>query len=473
MTTNNNHNPDQATESIAQKAETLLELMNDDPAANLPGVLGQEATLMQGASQAITDGNWRDAQVILQTVYRLHQLQEREMDSADLRGQAVDALVLREPLQAADGGADLFAYVMYSSAEAAFMNGDYESASNVNSMLRTWAGDRMANAQPGEEIDRTRLQAALHQAGVIATRMGRHEQAMQFFHEEEQQLEAFADASDSQWAEMHFGIGQVHHSQLDYEQAKISYTLSLSLYEMTDDYRSQVKVLRALGLACNFQNMPDWAHYWYSRALKLIEDNEDTLLSIPVIHSLGTVEHVRNNFDEARNFYHEALRRSDAANQQSHMCVEFHHLGTLAQLEQKYDEAKNWLEVAHQYRTELNEPRAAADEARQLGLLFHEQQIWPDALEWYQRAADGYEDVNDVMGAARTYGQMSIVADETNDLPQAVRWAVLTNRLSVDHELAEMAELSLQQLETLKNKMGDGPFQQCLDEIEAQEADAS
>ena len=469
---NNHHDPGAAMGRVAERAETLLDLLTEDPAANMEAALAQEATLGQGAREAIAQGHWRDAHLILQTVYRLHQLQEREMDSADLRNSAMDALAVREPLGAEDGGAELFCYVMYTTAEASFMNGDMESASNVNGMLRSWLGERIAGEVDDSGFDALRLNSALHQAGVIATRAGRYEEAFAFFDSEEAQLEASGEDGDAVWGELHFGIGQVHHSQQDYENAKVKYTLSLSLYELTDDYRSQVKVLRALGLASNFQGQQDWAHYYYSRALRITEDQGDRLLSIPVMHSLGTVEHVRSNYDAARNWYNEALRRSDAAQQFDHMCVEFHHLGTLSQLEGNYDEAQSWLEVAHQYRTEMGDVHGAAEEARQLGLLFHEQQRWDDAQKWYRMAVEGYEEDGDPLGAARTYGQMALVEEERGNNQDAVRWALTTNRLSEDHGLEQMEALSREHLEKLQAAVGDELYQRWVEQFTDEEPGA-
>lgn len=459
MTADNNHHPDGSMGRVAERAETLLDMLTEDPVGSAEAVIAQEAVLSQGAREAISQCNWRDAHLIIQTIYRLHQLQEREMDSADLRAAAMDALAVREPLGTEDGGAELFCYVMYTTSEASFLTGDMESAANVNGMLRSWLGDRINRDEDDSGFDALRLNSALHQAGLICTRAGRYEEAIGYFDEEEAQLEASGEDSDAVWGELHYGIGQVYHSQQDYENAKVKYTLSLAMYELTDDYRSQVKVLRALGLASNFQGQQDWAHYYYSRALKIAEDQGDRLLTIPVMHSLGTVEHVRSNYDAARNWYNEALRRSDAAQQYDQMCVEFHHLGTLSQLEGNYDEAQSWLEVAHQYRSEMEDVHGAAEEARQLGLLFHEQQRWDDALNWYGKAVASYEDAGDPLGAARTYGQMALVAEETGQHQDAVRWAVLTNRLSVDHGLEQMQSLSEEHLEKLRGIVGDELYQ--------------
>ena len=439
----------------ADTADYFMETLYENQDSGVTAVLAEEGNLTQALGLALEAKQWDSAQLLVQPLAQVYQMQKRYPELRRLRHQLLDTVTPSsggaaeaEPA----GGIDLWLYLVGTEASEAVELGDLDYGKELNHQLLAYL-----TPQPASDED-PRVAAVNHQLGVIAQRRWRLDEAEGWFLKSLAIIEHGEDRAVA--ADDYHSLGQVKQYQRRYTDAQEWFKKSLEIHQRLEDQEEMVKDYRALGLASQYKFEYDEAESWYQRAKDIVEENRDEETAILIYHELATVYHARYSFDEADSWYKQALHLSDQLGKHDQMAVEFHHLGLLAQNRQLfYDDAEEWFRLALEKYEELGDRRSAGDECRQLGVLFHEQNKLDEAEQWYIRAKDMFDEVRDVQRIARTYGQLGMVAEDRDDLTGALEWVARTYSLAIDHDLPLLTQVT-SHLGRLREKYGPDQFTQ-------------
>ncbi len=128
---------------------------------------------------------------------------------------------------------------------------------------------------------------ALFQRGAIALYRGQVEDAQVFF---EQGLER-SPTDKRATADLHSGMGLVHHFHVDVDRALDEHRQALALREQAEDRFGYAKSLMNIGnVLLRLQNDPEGARTHYERALVLARENGDREMQCNLLLNLGTLD---------------------------------------------------------------------------------------------------------------------------------------------------------------------------------------
>jgi class 3 adenylate cyclase/tetratricopeptide (TPR) repeat protein len=128
---------------------------------------------------------------------------------------------------------------------------------------------------------------ALFQRGAIALYRGQIEEAQLFF---EQGL-ARSPTDERATADLHSGMGLVHHFCVDVDRALDEHRKALQLREQAEDRFGYAKSLMNIGnVLLRLQNDPEGARDHYERALVLARENDDREMRCLLLLNLGTLD---------------------------------------------------------------------------------------------------------------------------------------------------------------------------------------
>jgi tetratricopeptide (TPR) repeat protein len=128
---------------------------------------------------------------------------------------------------------------------------------------------------------------ALFQRGAIALYRGQVEDAQVFF---EQGLER-SPTDKRATADLHSGMGLVHHFHVDVDRALDEHRQALALREQAEDRFGYAKSLMNIGnVLLRLQNDPEGARDHYERALVLARENGDREMQCNLLLNLGTLD---------------------------------------------------------------------------------------------------------------------------------------------------------------------------------------
>jgi tetratricopeptide (TPR) repeat protein len=128
---------------------------------------------------------------------------------------------------------------------------------------------------------------ALFQRGAIALYRGQVEDAQVFF---EQGL-ARSPADKRATADLHSGMGLVHHFHVEVDRALDEHRQALQLREQAEDRFGYAKSLMNIGnVLLRLQNDPEGARDHYERALVLARENGDREMQCNLLLNLGTLD---------------------------------------------------------------------------------------------------------------------------------------------------------------------------------------
>ena len=437
----------------ADTADYFMETLYENQDSGVTAVLAEEGNLTQALGLALEAKQWASAQILVQPLAQVYQMQKRYPELRRLRRQLLETVAPNNGGASeaeSEGGIDLWLYLVGTEASEAADLGELDYGEELDRQLLAYLA-----SQPESEED-PRVAAVNHQLGVIAKRRWRLDEAEEWFLKSLAIIEHGEDSAVA--ADDYHSLGQVKQYQRRYTDAQEWFKKSLEIHQRLEDQEEMVKDYRALGLASQFKFEYDEAESWYQRAKDIVEEHRDEETAILIYHELATVYHARYSFDEADIWYKQALNLSEQLGKQDQMAVEFHHLGLLAQNRQFfYDDAEEWFLLALEKYEELGDRRSAGDECRQLGVLFHEQKKLDEAEQWYIRAKDMFDEVRDVQRIARTYGQLGMVGEDRGDLAGALEWVARTYSLALDHDLPLLSQVK-SHLGRLRGKYGADEF---------------
>ena len=437
----------------ADTADYFMETLYENQDSGATAVLAEEGNLTQALALALESEQWDSAQLLVQPLAQVFQMQKRYPELRRLRRQLLETVA--PDTKGADeaegrGGIELWLYLVGTQASEATDVGELDYGDELSHQLLSYL-----SSQPGGDDD-PRTAAVNHQLGVIAQRRWQLTEAEEWFLKSLAIIEHGEDRAVA--ADDYHSLGQIKQYQRRYAEAQEWFGKSLEIHQRLQDEEEMVKDYRALGLTSQYKFEYDEAESWYQRARDIVEEHRDEETAVLIYHELGTVCHARYSFEEAEGWYQQSLNLSDRLGKQDQMAVEFHHLGLLAQSREfLYEDAEEWYLLALEKYEELGDRRSAGDECRQLGVLFHEQKKLEEAEKWYLRARDLFHEVRDVQRTARTYGQLGMVAEDRGDLTGALEWVARTYSLAVDHELPLLTQVK-SHLGRLREKYGTGQF---------------
>ena len=437
----------------ADTADYFMESLYENQASGTTAVLAEEGNLTQALGLALEAKQWDSAQILVQPLAQVYQMQKRYPELRRLRRQLLETVAPNSggaSVAESVGAIDLWLYLVGTEASEATDLGELGYGEELNRQLLAYL-----TSQPGGDDD-PRVAAVNHQLGVIAQQRFRLEEAEEWFTKSLAIIEHGEDRAVT--ADDYHSLGLVKQYQRLYTVAQEWFKKSLEIHQRLQDEEEMVKDYRALGITSQYKFEYEEAESWYQRAKDIVEEHRDEETAILVYHELATVYHARYSFDEAETWYRQALNLSDQLGKQHQMAVEFHHLGLLVQSRELfYEDAENWFLLALEKYEELGDRRSAGDECRQLGVLFHEQKKLDEAEQWYLRARDMFDEVRDVQRTARTYGQLGMVAEERGELTEALEWVARTYNLAIDHDLPLLTQVK-SHLSRLREKYGTDRF---------------
>ena len=437
----------------ADTADYFMETLYENQDSGTTAVLAEEGNLTQALGLALEAKQWDSAQILVQPLAQVYQMQKRYPELRRLRRQLLETLAPNNggaSVAESAGGIDLWLYLVGTEASEATDLGELDYGEELNRQLLAYL-----TSQAGEDDD-PRVASVNHQLGEIAQRRWRLEEAGEWFLKSLAIIEHGEDRAVA--ADDYHSLGKVKQYQRHYTEAQEWFKKSLEIHQRLQDEEEMVKDYRALGLTSQYKFEYDEAESWYQRAKDVVEEHRDEETAILIYHELATVYHARYAFDEAETWYKQALNLSEQLGKQAQIAIEFHHLGLLAQnREIFYEDAENWFLLALEKYEALGDRRGAGDECRQLGVLFHEQKKLDEAEKWYLRARDMFDEVRDVQRMARTYGQLGMVAENRDDLTGALEWVARTYSLAIDHDLPLLTQVK-SHLGRLREKYGTDQF---------------
>ncbi len=128
---------------------------------------------------------------------------------------------------------------------------------------------------------------ALFQRGAIALYRGQVDEAQVFF----QQGLARSPTDKRATADLHSGMGLVHHFHLEVDRALDEHRQALHLREQAEDRFGYAKSLMNIGnVLLRLQNDPEGARDHYERALVLARENGDREMQCNLLLNLGTLD---------------------------------------------------------------------------------------------------------------------------------------------------------------------------------------
>ena len=439
----------------ADTADYFLETLYENQDAGATAVLLEEGNLTQALALALEARQWEPAQILIQPLAQVYQMQKRYPELRRLRRQVLQAVAPGEgsAQQAQEQGAiELWLYLQGTEASEATELGDLERSKGINRGLLEY----LESQDSGQEDPRTA--SVYHQFGVIALQQWQLDQAGEWC----QRSLAIIEAGDDREpvADDYHCLGQVCQRQRRYADAKTWFGKALEIHQRSGDQEEMVRDYRALGLATHYRFEYEEAESWYQRARAILEENRDEETALLVYHELGTVYHARFMYEEAERWYKQALTLSGQLGKAGQMALEFHHLGLMEQSRGMFfDDAENWFQLALEKREEMGERNGAGDEHRQLGVLHHEQKKLNQAEICYRRALEIFEDTGDLQRVSRTLGQLAMVEEDRGNLAEALSWAHRTYELAIEHQLPVLTQVKAH-LGRLREKFGFPEFNQ-------------
>jgi tetratricopeptide (TPR) repeat protein len=439
----------------ADTADYFLETLHENQDAGATAVLLEEGNLTQALGLALEGRQWEPAQILIQPLAQVYQMQKRYPELRRLRRQVLQAVAPGEGSaqeSQEQGAIELWLYLQGTEANEATELGDLERSEEINRDLLEY----LESQESGHEDPRTA--SVCHQFGVIALRRWQVDQAEEWFQRSLAIIEAGEDRESV--ADDYHCLGQVCQRQRRYADAKVWFGKSLEIHQRSGDQEEMVNDYRALGSATQFKFEYEEAESWYQRARAILEENRDEETALLVYHELGTVYHARFMYEEAERWYKQALTLSDQLGKAGQMAHEFHYLGLMEQGRGMFfDDAENWFELALEKREELGDRKGAGDEHRQLGVLHHEQKKLDQAEGCYRRALDIFEEIGDLQRVSRTLGQLAMVEEDRGNLAEALSWAHRTYELAIEHQLPVLTQVK-SHLARLRDKFGEAEFNQ-------------
>ena len=439
----------------ADTADYFLETLYENQGSGATAVLAEEGNLTQALALALESRQWEQAQILVQPLAQVYRMQKRYPELRRLRRQILQIVAPGQGTAQeaqAQGGTELWLYLMGTEASEATDLGDLPRSEEINRQLLEY----LESQDQGDKDPRTA--SVYHQFGVIALQRWQLEQSEEWFQKSLAIIEAGEDREPV--ADDYYCLGQIRQHQRRYTDAKEWFSKSLEIHQRSQDPEEMVKDYRALGQAAQYKFEHEEAESWYQRARSILEENRDEETALLVYHELGTVYHARYMYEEAERWYKQSLTLSDRLGKGEQMALEFHYLGLMEQSRGMfYNDAENWLELAREKREELGDRKGVGDEYRQLGVLHHEQKKLDQAEQCYRQALDIFEDIDDLQRVSRTLGQLAMVEEDRGNLAEALSWAHRTYQLAIEHQLPALTQVKAH-LARLREKFGETEFNQ-------------
>lgn len=260
--------------------------------------------------------------------------------------------------------------LLATKADAAWAQGDYETARETSEQLRDCT----------EQVGATDLRAtATHQLGVLAMEQSEYDRARQRY---EQALKLCEEVGEKhRGADALMGLGIVAKRQEDYETAHEHWSAARDAYDAVGDRHQAAKIANNLGLVAKQQTEYELAREYYEDALQRLEAVGDRDTAALVRTNIGNVAELRGEYEAAREYLERSLETFQAVGRRHYAAVARLNLGDLLTTLEEYDLASDHLQEALDVTQSLDDTLREAKVLSKLGRLERVRENYENATE--------------------------------------------------------------------------------------------
>lgn len=291
-----------------------------------------------------------------------------------------------------------------------------------------WAGTEADHAEElayhfSRADDSAKALVYLMQAGERATARYANEEAMAYFEQASELLEAQPHATDRQRWRLAAGLGDVYRSMGRYADSTAALEAGLTLVESSELAGDlQAGLLRRLGQTAQKQGDLDAACEHFNQALTLLGEPADDLSRTEIariLTGLAWVHFLQGRFEQAREACEASLAYARQASALSELAAAENLLGGVHFRQSEWSLASHHTRRAMVLREHMGYSWGVAATLSNLGILASMAGDWNKARSFFERSLALQQEVGDVEGVAIVHNNLGTLALDQGDLDRA------------------------------------------------------
>jgi CHAT domain-containing protein/tetratricopeptide (TPR) repeat protein len=260
------------------------------------------------------------------------------------------------------------------------------------------------------------------------------------------------------------GVGMVHSRQGRYDQALECFQRSLVNDERIGNRSGAAFTLGEIGVVYYFRGSYAEALEYYQRSLAIRTDLGNKSGIARVMNDIGIVLNILGRYQEALQHYQDSLRIKEEIGDRLGISVTMVNIGTTYQQQGDYSQALSYLQQGLKIAEEMGYKSGIASALNDIAILYGVRGDYVHALECYLRSLRIAEEMGDKQGAQLALGNIGSLYDSQSNYTQALEY--FQRSLSIAQETGDKGGASLvlnYMAETLGNQ---GNYSRALDYCE-------
>jgi predicted ATPase/class 3 adenylate cyclase len=253
-------------------------------------------------------------------------------------------------------------------------------------------------------------------AGERATAQYANQEALSFFEQATQQLNALSDPPLDLQYRLAIGLGDVHREMGQYVDSRAALEQALNLVESGQlSERQQAGLYLRLGETIRRQGDPDAAHSYTSRALHLLDepdDRETQTEAVRLLTNLAWIHFSQGKFEQALQQAEDGLALAERAGALNELSAVENLMGGIHYSQSQWSEALHHTTRAMVLREQLGYTWGVAASLSNLGILAQMSGQWSKAWSFFERSLAIRQEIGDVEGIANAHNNLGTLAQD-------------------------------------------------------------
>ncbi len=276
-------------------------------------------------------------------------------------------------------------------------------------------------------------------AGERAAAQYANQEALSFFEQATQMLNAMADPPLDLRYRVAIGLGDVHREMGQYVDSRTALEQGLSLVESGQlSERQQAGLYLRLGETTRRQGDPDAAHDYTSRALHLLgepDDRETQTEAVRLLTNLAWIHFSQGQFEQALERCQDGLALAERAGALNELSAVENLLGGIHYSQSQWSEALHHTTRAMVLREQLGYTWGVAASLSNLGILAQMSGQWSKAWSFFERSLAIRQEIGDVEGIANAHNNLGTLAQDQGQSELAEQHLQASLEIAIPFEL--------------------------------------
>lgn len=367
-------------------------------------LLIEEPNLLQNLRVAEKQQDWKNVQLILQTLGIVYERKDRQQEFRMLQKRSLNQLGrhLAEAKAKGKDAFELWTHLRGVDTKDALLINDLGQARAIYQEIL----DELTAINDPSMNDK--IAVATHNLGIVAQQQNQLDEAIAHFQTARQMFEDKRDFYQA--ANVYHHLGMLAEKQQQFTEAIAHFQKACSLRKKAGDLYLAASDIHHLGMVAQKQKHFDKAIAYYKETVQIYQDVGTLFRAAPTYHQLGIMAHDRGDFEAARAFFLTALKIYEDANNCYQAAKEYQSLGALAQEQNDFAQAIAYFKKALPIYKNSGTPYEVANIYHHIGMVVMELDQIDKAIEYYQITGQIYEDEKCFSDAANVYHLLGLVA---------------------------------------------------------------